>query len=523
MRHVDISLLLILLLGLAFRLQYVEAPIADAHRWRQTDNAAVARHFYEDSFNILYPQVDWGGRQGYVEMEFPLYPALVASTYKIFGEREILGRLVAILFSVSTIAAVYFIGRRTYNSATGRAAAFLVAISPVSVFFGRAFIGDTLMLFFTVAAMLGVVTYFQTDRKLALTAGGLALALAFLVKLSALVVVAPFAFAGWQARRLTIYKDRRFLVTIGMALAATAAWYWHAHAIYRQTGLTVGIWSPAGVYPPELAVVAGPTKTFSGFSTPSLLADSGFYRELITRLRDLYVTPPGVVLCIIGTAMSWRKPGTRLVLLWVAATVVFILAVGVGNLGHQYYQLPILPPLALLFGVAAAPAFDGGFVRKYLGGRVLGPLVAGAGLLAIAVFLLHSSRVVHDYFRPDWLDLKPIQAAGAVRGVVEPKALLVVVEYDDINNGAVSPYFLYHAHHEGWTFDLKSISPFAVEHLRKLDAAYFVTTIWPTLLETRPEVAAYLETYKRVPVPGAPSDTAMFSLTGRAEASASTR
>ena len=80
-------------------------------------------------------------------------------------------------------------------------------------------------------------------------------------------------------------------------------------------------------------------------------------------------------------------------------------------------------------------ALTAGGLAKNLGGRVLGPLVAGAGLLAIAVFLLHSSRVIHDYFRPDWLDLKPIQAAGVVRAVVEPKALLVVVEYDDINNG----------------------------------------------------------------------------------------
>src|SRR5918995_4843989 len=93
----------IVLLGGALRLLYFTAPLADAHRWRQIDNAAIARHFAEGPFDILHPQVNWGGPgDASVEMELPLLPALVALFYKLFGENVLFGRAVVITFSLAT-------------------------------------------------------------------------------------------------------------------------------------------------------------------------------------------------------------------------------------------------------------------------------------------------------------------------------------------------------------------------------------------------------------------------------------
>ena len=72
-RRLDLTLLFILLFGILLRCQYLDLPMAEAHRWREITNADIARNFAERSMNIFYPQVNWGGAHDpYVGMEFPL-------------------------------------------------------------------------------------------------------------------------------------------------------------------------------------------------------------------------------------------------------------------------------------------------------------------------------------------------------------------------------------------------------------------------------------------------------------------
>ena len=95
----------VVLLGLGIRCIDLGAPLVDEQAWRQTDTAAIARNYFEEGRPFLYPSVDWrGGTPGYVEMEFPLYPYLVAKLYAAFGRAdEWIGRLVSALFSAGTI------------------------------------------------------------------------------------------------------------------------------------------------------------------------------------------------------------------------------------------------------------------------------------------------------------------------------------------------------------------------------------------------------------------------------------
>ncbi len=154
--------------AVALRLLYITAPLLDAHRWRQVDTASIARTFYEERFNPFRPEVNWGGAHGAVESEFPLLPALAALLYTVFGPDEMWGRLIVVAFSVGSVWLTYVLGRQLLDRAGGLAAATLVAVSPAAVFYGRAFMPDSLMICFSLAALVGFVRHATTGADAAL-------------------------------------------------------------------------------------------------------------------------------------------------------------------------------------------------------------------------------------------------------------------------------------------------------------------------------------------------------------------
>lgn len=511
----DPALLLILLFGIALRSQYLGLPMAEAHRWREITNSDIARNFYERSMNIFYPQVNWGGAiDPYVGMEFPLMHWIVALLYWPFGEHAEIGRLVSIAFSAGTVWATYALGTRLFGRPAGRAAGLLMAVSPSAVFFGRFFISDTPMVFYSVAAVLAWVIYFDTGSRRACVAGAACAALAFLVKIPAVLIMAPIAWAAWEARRWSALKDRGLMLGMTAAVAAAALWYWHADAIFHRTGLSQAIWHPSGNYGPPISLAAGPFIGIYHWATVARLQDPAFYSDMLTRIWALHLTPGGFVLGLFALLVLWRVPRRRIVDAWIGIVILFILATTEGHIHHEFHQLPMLPPAALLFGLAAAPAFDGAWLRAR-GGRIAGPLGSAAAILAIALLSFKYSGVVPNFFRPDRLDMVPIDAGRAIQAVVDPSALLVTVEYEEYSNN--SPILLYWAHRRGWSFDPKSITPQVLELLKKdLGARYFVTTIWGHLSAARPDMVQYLRNWRQVSLPGAPRDTVLFDLTAPA-------
>jgi len=91
---------LIILLALAVRLVAINAPYTSTHWIKQLQIAPIAKNFYEDGYNILWPETDYSAdRPGYIEIEFQLVTFLTALLYPIFGIHEWVGRAVTISFS----------------------------------------------------------------------------------------------------------------------------------------------------------------------------------------------------------------------------------------------------------------------------------------------------------------------------------------------------------------------------------------------------------------------------------------
>ena len=333
-------------LGLALRLIQFDAPLADSHRWRQIENAAVAWSFHSGTFNPFYPEANWGGaKQAWVQMEFPALPALMAVGYSLFGVDDRVGRVIVIGASLALIVSVYLAGRRLVGVPAARGAAVLAAVSPSAVFFGRVPMADVPMVALTTLGLAGVLAYLDEGRRRPLILGTACLALGFLMKITGVLILAPIVWAAWERKRWTAWREWPLAVALLAAVAITAAWHVHAELIYRDTGLTVGIWRPFGNLPPDVAAITGTPSAYSLWSSGAVLGNAEFYQTIFWRFWSLHLTPIGFALALAGGLLGLGLAGGRTCLMWLLGGFAYVLAIGGGNQAHE-----VLPAA----GVAAA-------------------------------------------------------------------------------------------------------------------------------------------------------------------------
>ena len=494
----DFAVLAIVLLATAFRFYRINTPLLDAHSWRQVTNADIARHFALGSLNPFLPRVSWGGLNGIVGMEFPLLQWITGVLWRAFNEDPITARLVSVGFSIATVAMTYLVGARLFGRPAGRAAAFLMAVSPGASYFGHAFLSDSPMLTFMVASVWGWDRYFDRSTTGRALQASVLTALGPLVKLPAIIVLAGIFGLAWSRRQWSLFQDRPLVAGVALSVFTVAAWYWHADRIYLQTGLTEAIFRPSNTYPASIAPGVAFSSVFH-WATRDRLLSLDFWTEMADRFWWLHLTPIGSLGVLIGIGAAWRAPRGLAMSLWLLGGVALFVASAEGQFWHEFHQLPLMPPLAFAFGLAAAPLFDGALIRRHLR-TPAAPLVVAAALVLAALEGFRTSGVSRHLYRPDNLQYRFVADGNVVQTLVPPDALVMTVDYDKA--GVNSPMLLYYARRQGWSFDVSTLSPPLIEHLRTTHELKFFATSYRREVESdRPQVVTYLNQFETVPVP----------------------
>ncbi len=349
---------------------HLTAPALDWHSWKQITTLAKARYIYRDgliSFFVprvdLFTGLDVDSNKAFAEL--PLLQLLMALVYRLIGgEAEWVGRVWGILFALVGGGYLAALARRHLAPLAGAIALAIYALSPLDTYFYRTLISDVPMTAFVVMGVFHFVRWLEDGRPRDAVLCAVGTALAALFKVYALFIGVAYVWlilrrAGWRA----LFRPAHLALAAGSLLPITA---WLAYGYLY--------------FPDKPGVGRNLTASTELLGSWRILLDPGYYGALWARMGDFGLTPflgllflasaagalrgafasgaPGAAptespSSASGSAASarWTRPWPDWLVGWWLGVLVYLVVVRQGNREHDYYQMCLLPPLALGAGL----------------------------------------------------------------------------------------------------------------------------------------------------------------------------
>ncbi len=364
----------ILFLGFALRLYHITAPPTDFLSWRDTQTLMIARNFFREGMNLFAPMVDWravshpemGGLVGATELQ--VVPYLTAMLYFVFGIASWVGRAVPIAFALIGTAYFYRLVQRFYGTACAAMSALLLTVSPYFLYCGRVQMPEPFVYAMAFAALYHYDTWLESSRRRGFWLAAVFTSLTLLGKPQLAIIAIPMAF-------LTFRRHGRSTFTT-----------WPLYAFAALVAL------PVGAYVAYSYGYLG-SRTAITFAQDSLLDyrrylfDPKYYIEVAKAVWNIALTPPVVVLAVLGLAIPGPKGRDWFAHAWLAGALSFFLLMPGGNITNGYYHLVLAPPCAILASRALSACMRGKAWRI-------------AGLAALIGTMAWSLYVAKDLYTP---------------------------------------------------------------------------------------------------------------------------
>ena len=347
--------------------------------------------------NFLFGAFDPGGILAVDKPPLDLW--LQVLSVKLFGWGSFALKLPEALAGTAAVAVLYDVVRRTLGRPAGLAAAAALAVLPESVLTARSDTMDSVMMLLVLVALWLVVRASDSGRRATLVLAGVAMGLAFNVKLfQALLPLPAFALLYWLAAPRARSRSRRagdlacaggalILVGLAWAIIVSLAPGHHPWAVSSSDG---SVWNAMFVFN-GIGRVGGPALSHrpGGPGPLRLLVSTGWHYDLLfgcVLLASLVIAAMAALVALRGHQLTRRS---RVFVLSLAVWVALgILVFDTMTTVHARYLEALSPALASLIGWGAT--FLAGLGE---GDRrpVLGPIAFALALSALYTVSLDPS------------------------------------------------------------------------------------------------------------------------------------
>ena len=444
MKKIEVLILLFILLGgFLVRMYKFDGPIADWHSWRQSDTSSVSRNFVKSGYDVLHPRFDdlsngvslIDNPKGYRFVEFPFYNILQAGFYQIFAPIksgltiEQWGRLITIFSSLIATVFLYLLVKKHVSARAGLIAAFFYAFVPYNIYYSRVVLPDASMV---MAFLVGLYLFDQYIDKSEIRNEKSETNSKFEIQKYVFYWLAiVFTATALLIKPFVAFFFLAFLYLIFMKYGIKGFKRPDIWLFFVMSTLPFFLWRmwmenfPEGI-PRNDWLYNGNGIRFKGAFYWWIFA------ERISRIILGFWGLPFVILGILF------KPGNKeklLFITFVISSLIYVHVFATGNVQHDYYQILIIPTLAIFFGKGIDGALS--LTKNYFS--------LWATRIAIVVCLIFM-LVFGWYFIRDFYSIQhpEIIEAGKAIDELTPKDAKVIAVY----NGDTT--FLYHTNRQGW-------------------------------------------------------------------------
>lgn len=424
MRRIDYFLIIIItLVGFVARLYKINNPVADWHSFRQADTAAVARNFIKSGFNFLYPQSDsytalsehqTPNPNRYFINEFPLYNSLVAVVYRYLGVNTTFARVVSDIFASFGIFFLYLLTKKLFSTKVAALASLFYAILPYNVYYGRVIMPEPIFICFSIISFYFLLLFVENQSLVKGLLFTVSFAIAMLVKPYAIFLYLPFIYWVLVNHGLATFKKPLFYLSPILAVIPLLLWRYH--------------------------ISLHPEASFAShwlLNQNNIRFSGAFFRWLIfDRMNRLIFASGGFVLLFFGITHSVQSKKGWLIVFWLLSVLTYFTVFAMGNVTHDYYQLPIVPVGSILVSLGFFSMIDQG--KNFFQKLVLGLLASALVLISLAFGWFE----VRGFYNIN--DPAIVEAGHRVDEITPPEAK-VIAPYQ------TSPSFLYQTNRYGWT------------------------------------------------------------------------
>lgn len=382
------SFVILLFVGVLARLMALTQPLIDAQLLRQCQTAFATREMIREPGLPISTAVPWRGDLGAkLVQEVPTYNYLVIGVNSLVGNLDMSGKVASVLLWALSFWLLQGIWRRILGPDEAVWANLLFVFSPLSNFFGQAFMPEMLVQCLAFGFLLALLRYSESRRLLDFLVLAVVGAVAILQKapetshLYLIAGVVIFTMRGWKL----VLRPEYWVALIATAVLAKA---WGGYMDFVNAlgalELTASKALPASI------------------GTLSERVSLHFYRRVAGYVGIFLITPVCVPFVAGGLVRMIRERRHIVAWSWVASLGFFYLVWGPRTAGeHSYYNLPALGPACLLFGTGVV-----GF-QRWLRERVTSSVARGwiaavitlAAVpfpLALTAYFYIQDRVIYD-------------------------------------------------------------------------------------------------------------------------------